>query len=119
MTHKAYFNSILSKQVPDEIQRKKAHYVINTDFPGYCESRSQLAQIIEDVIQKNEEKWKIWLQFERIPLFLSTQSTTENLLNRNNLNTIESDIIKTTTTSTTTTTTTTYTTNPTKDKNQD
>lgn len=56
------FQGILSKQVPDEIQRKKADYVINTDFPGYCEAKSQLANILNDIILKNELQWKNWIQ---------------------------------------------------------
>jgi dephospho-CoA kinase len=57
------FQSILSKQVPDEIQRMHADYVIDTDYPGYSEARSQLAHVLLDIINKNDEKWKLWSSF--------------------------------------------------------
>lgn len=78
------FTSILSKQVPDEIQKKNAHYIINTDFPGYCEAKSQLARIIEDIVEKNIDKWNAWINFERIPHFFIGNVN-------NNVNNIDGD----------------------------
>jgi dephospho-CoA kinase len=54
------FQNILSKQVPDETQRQNADYVIDTDYAGYSEAKSQLANILQDILHKNDEKWKLW-----------------------------------------------------------
>lgn len=55
------FHGILTKQVPDEIQRNLADYVINTDYPGFSEAKSQLANILNEIILKNEFQWNEWI----------------------------------------------------------
>ena len=55
------FQQILSKQIPDEIQREQADFVITTDFIGYQEAKSQLANILNEIILRNQSKWNDWL----------------------------------------------------------
>jgi hypothetical protein len=55
------FHQILSKQVPDEIQRKQADYVLTTDFPGYDEAKSQLSKILNEIITMNQQRWQQWI----------------------------------------------------------
>lgn len=55
------FQQILSKQIPDEIQREQADYVITTDFIGYEEAKSQLTNILNEIILRNQNKWNDWL----------------------------------------------------------
>ena len=42
----AKFEAILNKQVPDEIKRRDADYLVHTDYPSYTEAKSQIANII-------------------------------------------------------------------------
>ena len=56
------FESILKKQVPDEIKREKADYLVHTDFPGYSEAKAQIANVIENIIYKNKDKFSIWMK---------------------------------------------------------
>lgn len=64
---KEKFLSILSKQVPDEYKREHANYVIYTNYSSYAEGKSQLAEILEDiVVRKEPERFNFWKN--RIPL---------------------------------------------------
>ena len=56
------FESILSKQLPDAEKRKLAHYIINTDYEGFSEARSQLCSILENIINERPlhfHEWKL------------------------------------------------------------
>ena len=61
------FQTILSKQIPDEIKRQKADFLINTDYKGYSEAKSQLAKVIEIIIEKNPMQWEAWKNSKKIP----------------------------------------------------
>jgi dephospho-CoA kinase len=65
------FESILAKQLPDNVKRSKANYIVNTDYPGYCEAKAQISQIIEEIINSNLQHYNNWKQ-----LFKSNQSGT-------------------------------------------
>ena len=54
------FESILSKQLPDEIKRERADYVINTDFKGFVEGRAQLSRVIENLIERHPDHYESW-----------------------------------------------------------
>ena len=54
------FAAILQKQVPDEVKRKKADFLVHTDYEGYSEAKCQLAKAIESIIEKNPELWENW-----------------------------------------------------------
>lgn len=57
---KEKLESIIQKQMPDAIKRQKAHYVINTDFEGYSESKAQLCKVLEDIIHKRDDNFNCW-----------------------------------------------------------
>ena len=54
------FESILSKQIPDHIKRERADFVINTDFAGYAEAKSQLTQVLESILANNPDRYHRW-----------------------------------------------------------
>ena len=54
------FASILGKQVPDEVKRKQADFIVITDYPGYAEGKAQVAHAIESIINQNPEQWNHW-----------------------------------------------------------
>eukprot|EP00600_Ochromonadales_sp_CCMP1393_P015050 CAMPEP_0174996254 /NCGR_PEP_ID=MMETSP0005-20121125/289_1 /TAXON_ID=420556 /ORGANISM="Ochromonas sp., Strain CCMP1393" /LENGTH=533 /DNA_ID=CAMNT_0016250635 /DNA_START=132 /DNA_END=1733 /DNA_ORIENTATION=+ len=54
------FASILAKQVPDQEKRRLADYLVHTDYPGYAEAKSQLATIIESIVERHPELWDSW-----------------------------------------------------------
>jgi len=69
------FESILSKQMPDEMKRSKADFVVNTDYPGYCQAKAQIAILLESVLQQSDDKWKAWLSlYEQVPRPLDSSS---------------------------------------------
>lgn len=57
------FQSILSKQVSDEVKRKRADYVILTNYEGYSEGRAQLTQTLEAIISKERLKYADWIKY--------------------------------------------------------
>jgi dephospho-CoA kinase len=54
------FESILSKQLPDSEKRKLGHYIINTDFEGFSEAKSQLCSILENIISSRPLHFHDW-----------------------------------------------------------
>jgi len=54
------FKSILSKQISDVIKRQRADFIVRTDFPGYSEGKSQIAGIIESIIDLRPDVWIQW-----------------------------------------------------------
>lgn len=54
------FISILAKQMPDEKKREHADFLIQTDYDGFAPGRSQVANIIEKIIEKNPVLWAAW-----------------------------------------------------------
>jgi dephospho-CoA kinase len=56
------FESILSKQIPDNLKRQKANYIIRTDYSlnSFAATRSQIATIIESLIHKHPVEWTSW-----------------------------------------------------------
>lgn len=54
------FQSILSKQMPDNEKRKKADFLIQTDFKGYAPAKAQIARIIETLIEAHPNIWSAW-----------------------------------------------------------
>lgn len=54
------FESILQKQVPDDVKQTRAHYVINTDYDSLCELKSQICKIIESIIIMEPDKFDRW-----------------------------------------------------------
>lgn len=54
------FESIVAKQVPDNIKRQQADFIINTDYEGYVEGKAQLALAIEGIIEREPERWAQW-----------------------------------------------------------
>ena len=54
------FLSLLAKQMPDEEKRKKANFLINTDFPSKAPAKAQVASIVEKLVGKHSIRWNIW-----------------------------------------------------------
>lgn len=54
------FESIKSKQMPDEDKRKKADFLVHTDFPGYAPAKAQVSRIIETIIEAHPLRWNAW-----------------------------------------------------------
>jgi dephospho-CoA kinase len=54
------FISILSKQMPDKKKREQADFLILTDFAGFAPGRSQVANVVEKIIEKNPALWAAW-----------------------------------------------------------
>ena len=56
------FQAILLKQVSDEEKRRKAHFLIHTDHSssGFTETKSQVATIVESIIQQQRDTWEVW-----------------------------------------------------------
>lgn len=54
------FISILSKQMPDKKKREHADFLILTDYEGFAPGRSQVANIVEKIIEKNPALWAAW-----------------------------------------------------------
>lgn len=54
------FESILKKQVPDEIKRNKADFIIQTDFSGFSEAKAQVAKVVENLIAAHPARWSAW-----------------------------------------------------------
>lgn len=54
------FEAILSKQLPDSEKRQLANYVINTDYEGFTEARSQLCRVLEDIVDRNSSHYESW-----------------------------------------------------------
>jgi dephospho-CoA kinase len=54
------FEAILAKQIPDATKRELADYVILSDYPSYVEGRAQLAQVIESIVQREQERQLCW-----------------------------------------------------------
>lgn len=54
------FTSILSKQMPDKKKREYADFLILTDYDGFAPGRSQVANIVEKIIEKNPALWAAW-----------------------------------------------------------
>lgn len=54
------FESILSKQMPDETKRKLADFVINTDSTDLTLAKSQVARVIETMIGNEPSRWTSW-----------------------------------------------------------
>lgn len=54
------FVTILSKQMPDDEKRKRANFLINTDFPSLAPARAQVASIVETLVMKHENRWMTW-----------------------------------------------------------
>ena len=54
------FESILSKQMSDEKKRKLADYVINTNSDHLAPAKSQIAKVLESIIEKQPDRWNIW-----------------------------------------------------------
>jgi dephospho-CoA kinase len=52
------FQSILQKQLPDIEKRILADFIIETNYPGYGESRCQLAMALSTIIQKESIRWQ-------------------------------------------------------------
>ena len=71
------FQSILSKQVPDEEKRKRADFIVQTNYPGFSESKSQVATIIETIITKHPIQFKKWLS--NLSTKTSLQSISDSL----------------------------------------
>lgn len=61
------FESILSTQLPDEVKRERADYVIDTDFGGYAEGRAQLSRVIENLIERHPEHYQVWKRIFGLP----------------------------------------------------
>lgn len=57
---KEKFDSILSKQMPDEEKRGKADFIINTDSPNLSYAKAQVAQVVEGIINKEQDRWDVW-----------------------------------------------------------
>lgn len=57
------FESILSKQMPDETKRELADFVINTDSTDLTLAKSQVAQVIETMIGNEPSRWASWKSF--------------------------------------------------------
>lgn len=53
-------DTILSKQMPDEEKRKRAQFIINTDYKGFSEAKRQVAQVIESLIARHPSLWNAW-----------------------------------------------------------
>lgn len=54
------FEAIIAKQLPDELKREKADFVINTDFQGFAAGRAQLTKIIETLIERDQHRYALW-----------------------------------------------------------
>jgi dephospho-CoA kinase len=51
---------ILSKQMPDSEKRKKADFLVNTDFSSLSQAKRQVAQIVETIVQNHPTQWQKW-----------------------------------------------------------
>jgi len=65
------FESILAKQLPDNEKRQLADFVINTDFPGFTQARSQVAGFIDLLISEHPECFDAWKKRTRTPTDIS------------------------------------------------
>jgi dephospho-CoA kinase len=54
------FETLLSKQMPDEKKRELSDYLIHTDHESYAPSRAQVAKIVASIIEKNPAAWSQW-----------------------------------------------------------
>ena len=54
------FNSIIAKQLSNTIKCQKANYIINTDYPEFSSAKAQVAAIIDSIINKNADLWRIY-----------------------------------------------------------
>jgi putative hydrolase of the HAD superfamily len=54
------FQSILSKQMPDNEKREKADFLIRTDYRSYAPAKAQVARIIETLIEAHPSIWSAW-----------------------------------------------------------
>ena len=58
--------------------RSQADYLVHTDYPGYSEAKAQIANIVENIIQKNHLSYVRWTQKSKRkpPSEVTTASTT-------------------------------------------
>ena len=55
------FAAILQKQVPDEEKRRRADFVIRTDFEGFEEAKAQVSQSLESIVlSRQPARWQHW-----------------------------------------------------------
>eukprot|EP01039_Chlorochromonas_danica_P010967 gene10967-12194_t len=56
----AKFQSILAKQLPDEVKCQRADFVIRSDYESYSQGRAQLALVLEQILVKERERFHLW-----------------------------------------------------------
>lgn len=56
----AKFQSILAKQLPDDVKCQRADFVIRSDYESYSQGRAQLASILEQILVKERERFHLW-----------------------------------------------------------
>ena len=54
------FESILSKQLSDEEKRRRADFLVHTNFTGYAQARCQVARAVETILQRNVGHFESW-----------------------------------------------------------
>ena len=60
---------ILAKQIPDAEKRKMADYLVHTDIgDDYTAAKAQVANLIEDIVDKNGPYWQEWLSHKHFSI---------------------------------------------------
>lgn len=57
---KEKLDSILRKQMPDVEKRGKADFIIDTNSPNLSYAKAQVAQVVEGIIEKEQDRWDVW-----------------------------------------------------------
>ena len=54
------FLMILNKQLPDAKKRELADFIVHTDYKSMAPGKAQVAQLVENLINKHPERWLTW-----------------------------------------------------------